>query len=307
MIKFSIVIPLYNKSKCILKTLNSIKNQNYQDYEVVIVNDGSTDNSKEVVENFIEKLNLEIKQKFKLFNKDNSGVSSTRNYGVKNSSYDYIAFLDADDYWEENHLLNFVNLIDIYSDKVDMFSNASKQFQNGKFIFPKLSDYENYIGIVDYFKVSLISNGFINSSSVCVKKDIMNNNLFPLGMKNFEDMITWARIANNKGFAFSSEQTSIYVIDNAEASSHINFENYLKYEELLNKINYSYFKLKMYSIKFFLLHILYARMNINLNDYIKKSFRVFGKSFIISTCLVICLFFPKFILNIFRDYRKKKK
>ena len=158
MIKFSIVIPLYNKSKCILKTLNSIKNQNYQDYEVVIVNDGSTDNSKEVVENFIEKLNLEIKSKFKLFNKDNSGVSSTRNYGVKNSSYDYIAFLDADDYWEENHLLNFVNLIDIYSDKVDMFSNASKQFQNGKFIFPKLSNYESYMGIVDYFRVSLISH-----------------------------------------------------------------------------------------------------------------------------------------------------
>ena len=237
----------------------------------------------------------------------NSGAGFSRNRSIKRSKGKYIAFLDADDYWENSHLSNFVNLIDIYSDKVDMFSNASKQFQNGKFIFPKLSNYESYMGIVDYFRVSLISNGFINSSSVCVKKDVMNNNLFPLGMKNFEDMITWARIANNKGFAFSSEQTSIYVIDNAEASSHISFENYLKYEELLNKINYSYFKLKMYSIKFFLLHILYARMNINLNDYIKKSFRVFGKSFIISTCLVIGLFFPKFILNIFRDYRKKKK
>lgn len=306
MIKFSVVIPLYNKSAYITKTLNSIKNQNCQDYEVIIVNDSSTDNSKEVVENFIEKLDLEIKSKFKLFNKDNSGVSSTRNYGVKHSSYDYIAFLDADDYWEENHLSNFVCLINKYSDKVDMFSNASKQLQNGKFIFPKLSNYESYIGIVDYFKVSLISNGFINSSSVCVKKDIMNKNLFPLGMKNFEDMITWARIANNKGFAFSSEQTSIYVIDNSEASSHINFENYLKYEELLNKIDYKYFNLKMYSINFFLLHILYARMNMNLNRYIKDSFKIFGKSLIISNCLVIGLFFPKFILNILKDLRKSK-
>ena len=142
MIRFSIVIPLYNKSAYITKTLNSIKNQNYQDYEVVIVNDGSTDNSIEIVEDFIEKLNLEIKSKFKLFNKDNSGVSSTRNYGVKHSSYDYIVFLDADDYWENSHLSNFVNLINKYSDKVDMFSNASKQLQNGKFIFPKLSNYE---------------------------------------------------------------------------------------------------------------------------------------------------------------------
>ena len=307
MIKFSIVIPLYNKSAYITKTLNSIKNQNYQDYEVIIVNDASTDDSKEVVEDFIEKLDLEIKSKFKLFNKDNSGVSSTRNYGVKLSSYDYIAFLDADDYLENNHLSNFVYLINKYSDKVDMFSNASKQLQNEKFIFPKLSNYKNYIGIVDYFKVSLISNGFINSSSVCVKKDVMDNNLFPLGMKNFEDMITWARIANNKGFAFSSEQTSIYVIDNAEASSHINFENYLRYEEVLKTINYNRYLLKIYSFKFFLLHILYARMNMNLNSYIKKSFKVFGKDFIISCCLIIGLFFPKFVLKFLKDTRKSKK
>lgn len=297
---FSVVIPLYNKQNCVKKTIETVLNQTFQNFEIVIINDGSKDESVNVIKSIKD-------MRIKLLEQENSGVSIARNRGIKESKAKYIAFLDADDYWEENHLSNFVNLINKYSDKVDMFSNASKQLQNGKFIFPKLSDYENYIGIVDYFKVSLISNGFINSSSVCVKKDVMNNNLFPLGMKNFEDMITWARIANNKGFAFSSEQTSIYVIDNAEASSHINFENYLKYEKLLNKIDYSYFKLKMYSIKFFLLHILYARMNINLNDYIKKSFRVFGRSLIISTCLVIGLFFPKFILNIFRDYRKKKK
>lgn len=305
MIRFSIVIPLYNKSAYITKTLNSIKNQNYQDYEVVIVNDGSTDNSKEVVENFIEKLDLEIKLKFKLFNKDNSGVSSTRNYGVKHSFYDYIAFLDADDYWENSHLSNFVNLINKYSDKVEMFSNASKQLQNGKFIFPKLSDYENYIGIVDYFKVSLISNGFINSSSVCVKKDVMNNNLFPIGMKNFEDMITWARIANNKGFAFSSEQTSIYVIDNAEASSHINFENYLQYEKLMLDIDYNKKELNMYLFKFFLLHILFARLNISFSQYIKNASIVFAKSWILSFCLFIGLFVPKFVLNYLRNIRKR--
>ena len=259
LVYFSIVIPLYNKSLYIEKTLNSIINQKYQNYEVLIVNDGSTDNSKEVVEDFIEKLDLVVKIKFKLLNKSNSGVSSTRNYGVKHSAYDYMAFLDADDYWEENHLLNFVNLIDKYSDKVDMFTNASKQLQNGRFIFPKLSVYSKYIGIVDYFKVSLISNGFIHTSSVCVKKDVMNNNLFPLGMKNFEDMITWARIANNKGFAFSSERKSIYVIENSEASAHIDFENYLRYEKLLKTIKYNSILLKIYSLKFLLLHVLYAR------------------------------------------------
>lgn len=307
MTNFSVVIPLYNKSLHIERALYSLINQKYKNFEVIIVNDGSTDNSKDIVEAFIEKLDSSIKSKFKLFNKNNSGVSSTRNYGVKHSSYDYIAFLDADDYWEENHLLNFVSLIDKYSDKVDMFSNASKQLQNGKFIFPKLSDYKSYIGIVDYFKVSLISNGFINASCVCVKKEVMSYNLFPLRMKNFEDMITWARIANNKGFAFSSERTSVYVIENAEASSHINFENYLRYEELLKTIKYNGFLLKIYSFKFFLLHIFYARMNMNLNSYIKSSFSVFGKSLIVSCCLIIGLFSPKFILTILRNIRKSKK
>lgn len=307
MVNFSVVIPLYNKSLYIEKTLNSIINQKYKNYEVLIVNDGSTDNSKEVVEDFIEKLDLVTKIKFRLLNKSNSGVSSTRNFGVKYSVYDYIAFLDADDYWEENHLLNFVSLIDQYSDKVDMFSNASKQLQNGKFIFPKLSIYSNYIGIVDYFKVSLISNGFINSSSVCVKKDVMNNNLFPLGMKNFEDMITWAKIANNKGFAFSSEKTSIYVIENAEASVHIDFENYLRHEKLLKTIKYNIFLLKMYSFKFFLLHILYARMHMELYSYINNSSKIFGKSFIISSCLLIGLLFPKSLLKVLKNSRKSIK
>jgi glycosyltransferase involved in cell wall biosynthesis len=307
MIYFSIVIPLYNKSLYIEKTLNSIKNQNYQNYEVIIVNDGSTDSSKEVVENFIEKLGVEIKSKFKLLNKNNSGVSSTRNYGIKYSNYDYIAFLDADDYWEENHLSNFVNLINEYSQEVDMFSNASKQQENKNFIFPKLSKYNNFIGVVDYFKVSLISNGFINSSSVCVKKEVMNLNLFPIEMKNFEDMITWARIANSKGFAFSSEQTSVYVIENAESSSHINFENYLKYEELLESIKYNYYLLKIYKLKFLLLHILFARMKMNLNTYIENSLKIFLKSYIVSFCLIIGLFFPKFILKILKDSRKTRK
>lgn len=92
MIFFSIVIPLYNKSKFIIRALESIKSQTYKNYEVIIVNDGSTDNSKEVVENYLKKLDSSTKEKFKLYNICNSGVSSARNYGLQHSSYDYIAF-----------------------------------------------------------------------------------------------------------------------------------------------------------------------------------------------------------------------
>lgn len=215
--------------------------------------------------------------------------------------------MDADDYWENNHLSNLVNLIQNYSDKVDMFSAASKQIQNGKFVYPKLSKYENYTGIVDFFKVSLISNGFIHTSSVCVKRDTISKNLFPYGMNNFEDIITWARIANNKGFAFSSERTSVYVIDNVETSARINFGNYIKFSQLLTGINYNYFKLKIYLVRFLLLHILYARMIMSFNNYVKSFFNVFGKNYIITLILFIVLFLPKSIIKFFKDYRKIKQ
>jgi len=306
-IYFSIVVPLYNKQNTILRALNSIRNQIYNNFEVIIVNDGSTDKSLDVVVNWIKSLIDHEKHKYRLINQKNKGVSVARNTGIIHAKYDYIAFLDADDFWEENHLVNIIGLINKYSNKVDIFSSRGKQLQNGEYIYPKLSNYYNYIGIVDFFKVSLISNGFINSSSVCIKKEVLKNNLFPVGMKNFEDIITWARIANNKGFAFSYEATSVYVIEHAEASRIIDFENYLRFEELFKTINYNRFLLKLYYIKFILLHILYARMNMKLANYIQNSLKIFGKSFVVSCCLIFGLCTPKFLLYRLRNIRKGKQ
>ena len=103
-LRFSIIIPLYNKANFIAKTLNSVLNQTYTDFEVVIVNDGSTDNSLEIVQIFDDK-------RIKLFTTKNQGVSATRNFGIKQSQGDYIAFLDADDIWEEKFLETINKLI----------------------------------------------------------------------------------------------------------------------------------------------------------------------------------------------------
>jgi len=306
MVQFSIVIPLYNKSQFITQALNSIKNQTYEDYEVIVVDDGSTDDSKKNVMEWIGQLEASDHDKFRIISQKNNGVSIARNNGVLEAHNDYIAFLDADDYWESTHLANLSLLINDFSDRVGIFSNACIQFQNGTIIYPKLSIYDNYFGIVDYFEVSMISNGFIHSSSVCVKKSLLLLNPFPKGMKNFEDVITWARIANRKGFAFSSAKTAVYVIENAEASAYIDFENYLKYEQALLEIPYDYFILKKYALKFFLLHILFARLNMSFNQYVKQSLNVFGKSFIVSMCLVIGIFIPRFVLKYLRNIRKTK-
>lgn len=306
MIEFSIVIPLYNKQQTILRALDSVESQIHQNFEVIIVNDGSNDKSLALVQNWINSLNEVSGARYNIINQMNGGVSHARNNGAKKARHDYIAFLDADDYWEKSHLTNLSLLISKFSDQVDIFSNYCIQSQNGHFICPKLANYKKYIGIVDYFKVSLISNGFIHSSSVCIKKHAILNNIFPIEMKNFEDVITWARIANHRGLAFSAIPTAIYVIDNAEASTHIEFKHYFTYEKLLYKIVYDKLTLRIYFLRFLILHILFARLNISLREYMRQLIDVFGKSFTISTCLVIGIFIPKFVLKYVRNIRKNK-
>ena len=100
MIKISIIIPVFNAEKHLNKCLDSVLNQTYDNYEVVIVNDGSTDNSEKIINEYI----LKYKDKIKYFYKDNSGVSDTRNFGISKISGEYFTFVDSDDYIDTNLL-----------------------------------------------------------------------------------------------------------------------------------------------------------------------------------------------------------
>ncbi len=123
--KFSIVVPVYNVENYIIKCLESINKQSYDNYEVIIVNDGSTDNSEALIKKYIED-----KNKFKYYKKENGGLSDARNFGVKYITGDYLLFVDSDDYIDEKLLekLNDVlrnnnyemvkfNIIDVINDK----------------------------------------------------------------------------------------------------------------------------------------------------------------------------------------------
>src|SRR6056300_1045134 len=99
---FSVVIPLYNKEKFIEDTLKSVLNQTFNDFEVIIVNDGSSDNSLSIVEQFKS-------EKIRLFTNKNRGLSYTRNFGIKKAKSQYIGFLDADDLWENDFLETVYN------------------------------------------------------------------------------------------------------------------------------------------------------------------------------------------------------
>ena len=102
----SVVIPLYNKSLTIGNTISSVLNQSCQDFEVVIVDDGSTDNSVEVVNQYVSD-----SSKIRLFHQANQGVCAARNKGVYESKGEFVAFLDADDLWHPRYLELMNNMI----------------------------------------------------------------------------------------------------------------------------------------------------------------------------------------------------
>ena len=109
--RFSVIIPLYNKVPYIRKALESVLAQTYTDYELIIVDDGSTDGSAEIAEAFLQELPAS-----RLLKQKNAGVSATRNNGFSVSSAEYIAFLDADDWWEPTYLERMAQLIEDYPD-----------------------------------------------------------------------------------------------------------------------------------------------------------------------------------------------
>ncbi len=96
--KISIVMPTFNRASTISRAINSIINQDYSNFELLIVDDGSTDNTKEIVDSFDDKRIKYIFQK-------NSGACKARNTGINKSSGEYIAFLDSDDEWDELKLM----------------------------------------------------------------------------------------------------------------------------------------------------------------------------------------------------------
>lgn len=219
--KFSVIIPLYNKEKSILKTINSVFNQLYTDFEIIVVNDGSTDNSfKEITKIKHDKLIA--------FNNTNKGVSEARNFAMQQANGDYFAFLDADDVWEKNHLLNLNNLISSFPNCGLYCCNYNFDYGNNNIIstqFPSLPKDLNWQGIVpDYFLASL-KYRIAWTSAVAIPKDIINSigffdNKITLGAG--EDTDYWTRIALKRTVAFTKKISVSYNISAENRISNIN-------------------------------------------------------------------------------------
>ena len=104
MAKVSIIVPVYNVEEYLEKCLDSLVNQTLQDIEIIVVNDGSPDNSQQIIDAYIEK----YPDKIKGFIKENGGLSDARNYGITKASADYIGFVDSDDYMKKLYKVDMI-------------------------------------------------------------------------------------------------------------------------------------------------------------------------------------------------------
>lgn len=206
----SVIIPLYNKEQQIAKTLNSVFSQTFNDFEIIIVDDGSTDRSIEIVKNFTD-------QRIRLLHQKNAGVSVARNNGIRKAEGEYIAFLDADDEWHPDYLSTQIKMSGQFP-QCDVFAcNYSFKDKSGnirKTILNRIK-FSSSIGILDnYFEVASYSHPPLWTSAIMVRRNIINSiGGFPLGVKSGEDLLTWAKLAIRHKIAFCKESLAYFIYD----------------------------------------------------------------------------------------------
>lgn len=204
----SVVIPLYNKEKQIINTLQSIFRQTYQDFEIVVINDGSTDNSVAEVERIHD-------PRIRLINQQNTGVSVARNRGIQEAKGEYIALLDGDDEWMPDYLKTQIELAQKYPE-CDVYAvNYCFRDMTGQTIPTKINQLP-FIGadgiLANYFEVASCSHPPICSISIMVRKGVFESvGGFPIGIKSGEDLLTWARLACKYKIAYSTKPLAFFV------------------------------------------------------------------------------------------------
>lgn len=204
---FSVVIPLYNKEKYIARTIRSVLEQTVQEFEIIVVDDGSTDNSVDEMKKFDD-------DRIRIVHQKNGGVSAARNRGIDEARYDLIVFLDADDFWEPDFLETVLKLSNEYKDCSVFAVNYSILSYDGSIRTPIVKGLPKTFqkGILEnYFDIASRSDPLICSISVAIKKKaLLEIGAFPEGIRAGEDLLTWARLASKYDIAYTIEPKAVF-------------------------------------------------------------------------------------------------
>ena len=213
---FSVIIPLFNKELYIQSCLDSLVNQTVNDFEVIVVNDGSTDNSLVKIDAYSEILDISV------YSITNSGPAAARNYGVKKAKSNWICFLDADDEYLPNHLLTIKSYLGYSGRKV--FCTNFIRGRHEAFI-----DYQGEF-CTDFSAVFIGLSSPINSSNSCVDRDLfLLVGGFSENLRAYEDWHLWWRLISRDNFLFINSITSkVNLVDQSLSRRRDNLKELVK-------------------------------------------------------------------------------
>lgn len=243
---FSVVITVFNKDEFINDTIMSVLNQTVEDFELIVLNDGSTDNSEKVI--------LSIKDsRIRYYYQGNEGTGKARNTAIKMATSQHIALLDADDLWETFYLEEQLRLIQKYPNCF-VFATAQRIKKNNKSFDLKYSIDNKEDGVFNYFDASHISP-ILHSSSSVINKEVFDKVGYYQEIKNGQDTDLYIRIGLNYNIAFSPKICSVYNIIKGSlfhsASSLKDKPNFEEYEHIENKKLKKYLDLNRFSLALF--------------------------------------------------------
>jgi len=242
--KISVIIPVYNTEKYLQKCLNSILNQTMKDIEIIIVNDGSTDNSEKVIQKWIKEHQTKIRIKY--FKKNNGGLSDARNYGVTKAEGEYITFIDSDDYIDKDL---YKNLEKYMNNRVDLIKFKMATVNNDGEIIQKLEGpiFEECTG-EKAFEMLCTEDRYLEVACIYLYKReffIKNKFKYKLGAYHEDFGLTPFIIieaknvvsTENFGYYYLQRENSITSNENIEKEKKKAYDVLKYYDEAIVKIN----------------------------------------------------------------------
>jgi glycosyltransferase involved in cell wall biosynthesis len=224
--KVSVVIPSYNRADFISATLGSVLSQTYEDFEVLFIDDGSTDNTAEIVDSFIEK-----DYRLKYFRQSNSERAVARNYGISLSNSKYLCLVDSDDLWYPQKLEKQVELMDSSPDIALTYASVNRIDLNNRRLNPAPRQQQGYSAWVFY---KLLERNFIPSVTPMIRSEVLKQvweqrtEFIP-----YEDWDFWLRISRKGKFFHIKEPLGDYRIHPQQSVQNVNPE---KIEEVTIKV-----------------------------------------------------------------------
>lgn len=276
---FSIIVPLYNKAHTIERTISSVLDQTYQKFEIVIIDDGSTDNGVEVINKLFSD------NRIRIISQANQGVSAARNTGIINAKNEWISFLDGDDEWLPDYLENVFQTISLHQEaRLVIMGRYGQNIITGVRKSAVPERYLNTNKIIDFFHNPHV---FAHISATTVKRQLLIDNFdtfgsFVEGQKSNEDFTFLFRVALHAKTAYCGKPLAIYNGGiEGQATSTLNINQKLKDSVLFhncviqeyeksNSLNSSFVVFMKYELR----HILFTHLKLKeyncINYYIKN-------------------------------------